>query len=254
MKTENNICKFLEWDSSFFGVRVARLSSRVLTDEIIKDAFAWCRENEIDCLYFLADSEDLRTVKLAEYHDFNLTDVRITFETRLKELSKAGNSDSIRPATSEDVAQLRQIARTNHRDSRFYYDGRFAPEKCDELFAVWIEKSLEGFADVVLTAKPGDVVQGYITCSVEPDGTGNIGLVGVNPNFQGQGTGRLLVGAALEWFGKRGVAEVTVVTQGRNIKAQRLYQRNGFVTAALELWYHRWFSQGVRSPSVNEGS
>jgi len=32
-----------------------------------------------------------------------------------------------------------------------------------------------------------------------------------------------------------------VVTQGRNLAAQRLYQRNGFVTASLQLWYHRWF-------------
>ena len=28
---------------------------------------------------------------------------------------------------------------------------------------------------------------------------------------------------------------------GRNLAAQRLYQRSGFVTASLQLWYHRWF-------------
>jgi hypothetical protein len=34
---------------------------------------------------------------------------------------------------------------------------------------------------------------------------------------------------------------VKTVTQGRNIPAQRTYQRCGFQTAAVQLWYHRWF-------------
>jgi hypothetical protein len=34
---------------------------------------------------------------------------------------------------------------------------------------------------------------------------------------------------------------VNVVTQGRNSKAQRLYERCGFLTRSVQLWYHRWF-------------
>jgi ribosomal protein S18 acetylase RimI-like enzyme len=36
---------------------------------------------------------------------------------------------------------------------------------------------------------------------------------------------------------------VSVVTQGRNVAAQRLYQRAGFVTASTQLWYHRWLDR-----------
>ena len=32
-----------------------------------------------------------------------------------------------------------------------------------------------------------------------------------------------------------------VVTQGRNIAGQRLYQRCGFLTRSVELWYHKWY-------------
>jgi hypothetical protein len=39
-----------------------------------------------------------------------------------------------------------------------------------------------------------------------------------------------------------GAQDVAVVTQGRNGAAQRLYQRCGFVTHALDLWYHKWYS------------
>ena len=37
----------------------------------------------------------------------------------------------------------------------------------------------------------------------------------------------------------------SVVTQGRNVAAQRLYQSAGFRTAAVQLWHHCWFTHGV---------
>ena len=47
----------------------------------------------------------------------------------------------------------------------------------------------------------------------------------------------------LSWSRQQHAKRVTVVTQGRNLAAQRLYQGNGFVTASLQLWYHRWFKK-----------
>ena len=32
----------------------------------------------------------------------------------------------------------------------------------------------------------------------------------------------------------------SLVTQGRNLYAQRLYQKAGFFTKGTELWYHKW--------------
>jgi hypothetical protein len=33
----------------------------------------------------------------------------------------------------------------------------------------------------------------------------------------------------------------TVVTQGRNVAAQRTYQGAGYRTSRTSLWFHRWF-------------
>jgi hypothetical protein len=41
--------------------------------------------------------------------------------------------------------------------------------------------------------------------------------------------------------GGRGASVLTVATQARNIAAQRLYQRAGFLTSSVRVWYHRWF-------------
>jgi hypothetical protein len=33
-----------------------------------------------------------------------------------------------------------------------------------------------------------------------------------------------------------------VVTQGHNVAAQRVYQREGFLTKTVSLVYHQWFN------------
>jgi hypothetical protein len=34
---------------------------------------------------------------------------------------------------------------------------------------------------------------------------------------------------------------VEIVTQGRNLSAQRVFQRAGAHVAAVELWFHKWY-------------
>jgi hypothetical protein len=37
-----------------------------------------------------------------------------------------------------------------------------------------------------------------------------------------------------------------VVTQARNVPAQRLYQKCGFITRSVELWFHRWSADALQ--------
>jgi RimJ/RimL family protein N-acetyltransferase len=48
---------------------------------------------------------------------------------------------------------------------------------------------------------------------------------------------------ALQWFADQGMDSMEVVTQGRNVAAQRLYQKCGFATKEVQLWYHHWFGE-----------
>jgi dTDP-4-amino-4,6-dideoxy-D-galactose acyltransferase len=126
--------------------------------------------------------------------------------------------------------------------SRFYFDPRVPPEQTSELYTTWIERSvLEGFADHVLVAERDGRACAYITGKREPTGQGSIGLVGVGKDARGRGVGIALVHALLRLFAARGVTSVTVVTQGRNIMAQRVYQRCGFLSQSVRLWFHKWF-------------
>jgi dTDP-4-amino-4,6-dideoxy-D-galactose acyltransferase len=238
-----NCCELLEWDSEFFGRRIARVGSRRL------DAATWralresCRELAVECLYFLCDSGDQSSIRAAEEAGFGFVDVRLTLERRFDSLPRDEHTaeEGLRLACQQDIAALRSIAEVSHRDTRFHADSHFPADRCDELYRTWIAKSCQGYADAVWVAGPAGRPTGYITCHVDPPDLGRIGLFAVATEAQGMGLGRRLVDAALEWLARQGASRVTVVTQGRNIQAQRVYQRAGFRTHLVECWYHRWF-------------
>lgn len=237
-------CQHLDWDSGFFGRRIARLTLSQVDQESIEHAMHWCHRHAIDCLYFLANADNAETVRLAEENKFRLVDIRVTLEKQLGNVQPIENRESqhmIRPHTLDDLPALRALAKVSHRDSRFYYDSNFSEPLCDALYETWIEKSCQGYAEVVFVANWQDQIAGYISCHRLDDVQGQIGLVGVAAPLQGKGLGKLLVNQVVNWFAEREIRRVTVVTQGRNVKAQRLYYRCGFMPYSVQLWYHRWF-------------
>jgi dTDP-4-amino-4,6-dideoxy-D-galactose acyltransferase len=236
------VCTYLEWDSQFFQRRIARLNRSRVDHATMAECEHWCRQHRIDCLYFLADSNDLETPRLAEANNFHLTDIRMTLGRVVVPDDFAANSfDGFRHAREDDLRALRTIARTSHHDTRFYFDGHFEQEKCDLLYATWIENSFRGFAQAVLVAEADGEPAAYLTCHLN-DQASQIGLVGVGEGHRGKGLATKLVRAFLSWSREQGAPRALVVTQGRNVPAQRLYQRNGFITSSMDLWYHRWFA------------
>lgn len=234
-------CVKLEWDTAFFGFPVARVLTDRLDAPLVSRIDAWCSRETIRCLYFLARGDDAETVELAERNGFRLVDVRIRFERDLLDTDNA-TDPSIRPAAAADHAALRRIARNAHRDARFYFDRNFSPDACDALYERWITASCEGFADAVFIAESATGPLGYVTCNARRgEGLGQIGLLGVDTESRGAGVGQSLVRAALAWFAPQGLATASVVTQARNLGAQRLYHRCGFLPRQVGLYFHKWY-------------
>ena len=236
------VCTYLEWDSEFFQRRIARLNRRRLHPATIAECARFCQQHSIDCIYLLADSDDPETPRLAEGNDFHFVDIRITLErpVRQEELADYGCNPT-RFARESDLPALRAIARTAHCDTRFYFDEHFAREKCDLLYQTWIENSFRGFAQAVLVAEADGEPAAYLTCHLNGQ-VSQIGLLGVAESRRGKGLATRLVRAFLSWSREQGAIRAMVVTQGRNVQAQRLYQHNGFLNSSLQLWYHRWFT------------
>jgi len=247
LRTGADLCCILEWDTAFFGFCIARVQVDHLTEEYISGIDTWCGENCVRCLYFLARSDDPATTRLAEDNSFRLVDVRLTLARDLS--NPTGGSEIghgcaalVRTVRPEDLDVMQRIARESHRTTRFYYDPNFPSHLRESLYVTWITQSCQGYADRVLIAELDNLPVGYLTCHLDSArDMGSIGLVGVSSHVQGRQIGQQLVREALGWFAAQGAREVSVVTQGRNLSAQRLYQRCGFLTRAVQLWYHRWY-------------
>jgi len=240
-------CILLPWDSEFFGFRIGRVEGHTLNPQQAEAIDAWCHQQAVRCLYFLASANDPQTSAAAEDAGYHLVDVRMTFKQKLLDARSSDGLSTglvIRPARPKDIPALREIGRVSYTLSRFYFDQGFARQRCDELYALWVEKSCQGYADEVLVAEVEGQPGGFITLKtiLEGEPHGEIGLVGISSQAQGRGLGPRLVEYGLAWFASQGLPAAEVVTQGRNLRAQRLYQRAGFVTEMVRLWYHKWFS------------
>jgi len=235
--------RYLDWDSKFFSVRIARIEDRFLTPLAAEFVDEWCKTHSIDCLYFLSDSGDPASTRAAEDAGYRFLDVRLTLHRSVAASSPVGpetSSVQIRQATAADIPQLRRIASGSHRTSRFYRDSNLPDTLCDRLYEIWIEKSVQGYAEVVWVAVSDGPPLGYLSCHLR-DGGGEIGLFGVSPAARGKGVGLGLLEHALEKFAAQGLQSATVVTQGSNVPAIRLFEKVGFRARTVEFWYHKWF-------------
>ena len=82
---------------------------------------------------------------------------------------------------------------------------------------------------------------GFLVCGMASEtATGSIELIGVAGHSACRGIGRALMHRAHTIMREAGCDRTQVVTQGRNIAAQRLYQGLGYRTLTVGWWLHRW--------------
>ena len=233
----------LEWDSAFFGLRLARVTGETLDAGSAAEVIAAGRAQRLDGLVLLLSASDATSIRVAEDAGFRLVDSRLTLER------PAGLPPPPRPARvstrehrPEDVPALESIAAGAHRSTRFWRDGRFSPERAAELYRTWIRQECRGGATRVLVAEGDGSPAGYVSCHGDPEGGARIGLLGVRNDMRERGVGAALLAAALAGFAENGSPAVGVVTQGHGIAAQRLYQRAGFLAVRMDLWFHCWLT------------
>jgi mycothiol synthase len=93
----------------------------------------------------------------------------------------------------------------------------------------------------LLLTRDGPVVTGFCWTKIHPDGVGEVYLLAVRPDHSGQGLGRALVGAGIEYLTvQRGCTQTIVYWDVSNKVACNLYQSIGFsVDQVAEVFRHR---------------
>ena len=240
-----NLVKKLAWDTDFFGLGVGYVSSRNLTENIYRKIHKFSEANHIKVLEYLCNCHDRESVIVAERQGFHFVDIRLTFEikTRYMEPDPLPEGFTYGIAEPRHIEELKRVGNNIYKDSRYYFDGHFDPQRINEFYRGWVEKAVLGtFDDICYCIFKEDKPVGFCTLRYTKLESANIGLVGFSEDFQGLGLGKKLMNHIISKSTDKGIKKIFVVTQGRNYMAQRLYQSAGFKTFSTELWYHKWLS------------
>ncbi len=102
------------------------------------------------------------------------------------------------------------------------------PMKSSKQFFLEFLSSVGGDLRNVLVASVKGAIVGYVNPVI--DGReGWIGGVGIVPSYRGKGIGKNLMSAAEDFCRSRGVTEVSLEVIEGNLRAQRLYEKLGYV-------------------------
>jgi dTDP-4-amino-4,6-dideoxy-D-galactose acyltransferase len=239
----------LEWDCHHFGLSVAQILGDEWDDAALGDALADARHERYQLVYWATSSDrPISKALLVEFRgsqvDQKATFVRRTMPEVDSSVAPPPPKLAVGPYAGTNASKsLVQLAIAAGVYSRFGVDSRIPPDKFEELYRVWIERSVRReIADDVLVVTNGAGVgslAGMVTVKVT-EGVGNIGLIAVSEEYRGQGIGSLLVQAAHHWMYQRDASEMNVITQRANAPACRLYERTGYTLASVQYYYHFW--------------
>ncbi|MBZ9631504.1 GNAT family N-acetyltransferase [Salegentibacter sp. LM13S] len=214
--------EILEWDSEFFGFKVAKIASNI-SDEHYQKILSQLHKEEVELIYFnsnfdVSESEYYTVLKIDEI-------VELSKELKLKKEfhPKVKFFDQTIPTT-----EMRNLLKRIARRSRFYFDDKIPNSKVYELYDIWLDKSVKHIgADAVLVYQDDDEVKGFATIRFRNNGEGIIPLMGVDAKSEGKGISFLLMEAIESYLIERNCSVLKSSTQSRNLKALKVYERFG---------------------------
>ncbi len=227
---------FLEWDSSFFGLRIGKaiVSTQKELEELsfIKDSLSGL----YDLIYIFSNNDITPPIP-----DSILVDRKVVYSMVVTEPSCFDNHilEYKDQFVSEDLLKL---ALASGEYSRYKLDSHFPPNSYERLYTRWIEQSVNhSIADEVFCYMVNDCPKGLITLKRD-NNSGIIGLVATDPECRGMGIGSAILQHVKHYLFTKGGKKLDVATQYDNKAACHLYEKAGFTVSSCTNVWHWWLN------------
>ncbi len=236
-----NNTQLLDWDSDILGISVAKILNPCLNEEKLRDCLEGLKKKGVKLVYWAIDSHDHTARQAALACDGFLADEKITYFLDLRSLSLTFPYSDVEIYQPQIASpELEDIALEIAQLSRFSNDPKLTTEQANKLYKAWINNACQKIAaKIVFVIKKQETIIGMLSID-EKRGRGDLSLLGVALNHQGQGLGKRLVYAALAWCIAQNYSFSQVVTHKANVKARYLYETCGFTQEKMEYFYHFW--------------
>lgn len=223
----------LTWDSEFFNLKIGKVFVKDKIDFNLIDNFLQ-NNKEYDLIYIFSNKE-IDTLKSIS------VDKKVRFVLQNKSISKSKIEIAVEEYESKEVSHsLLDLTFQSGQHSRFLLDPKFGKEKFEQLYQIWIEKSVQKkIAQKVYVTQHENTLTGFVTVGVK-DLEMNIGLIATDENYRGQGLGKALVHKVIADFNNSNQNILSVYTQLDNENACAFYEKCGFKLDNVEYIYHYW--------------
>ncbi|WP_026838071.1 GNAT family N-acetyltransferase [Gillisia sp. JM1] len=221
-----------KWDSNFFGYPVGIIKLKSVEEFDVQNFYLESKRFKL--VYVFCDLE-INNIK-----GLNLVDKKVVFS---KKISKPKNSEDIIEFDSSihSYDNLLDLAYLSGISSRFKIDTNFTNNEFLKMYKEWLDKSIEGQLAIKLFIKIIDSkIAGFITFKKNNADVTQIGLVAVDPNFQGRNIGSELIEKCESASVELNFSEIEVATQYENQPAKKLYLKNNFSFKNVTNIYHFW--------------
>jgi dTDP-4-amino-4,6-dideoxy-D-galactose acyltransferase len=242
---EKNKVIQLEWDSHFFGLNIGRIYAKDISIMDLEKTQKQAKKSNIKFIELFCDNADHSSIYSAENYGFHLADVRMTLEKKLEENEGENSlprSMIFKKALRQDIDELKKVSMGLFRSSRYYKYLNFDIDKVDQMFQIWIEKSVLGkIDDELYYIKNNTDIMTFCSLGYHRN-VASIGLFGVNKAYRDQKLATLMLTKIFEFLRQRHFDKVILITQGRNSSALITYQKSGFVISSVTLCYYKWLA------------
>jgi len=231
----------LEWDTKFFGYKVARIDVYQDSKAQIDQTINRLKLEDFKLAYFFVSPEDDTSNYSIKACSGLLVDEKVTYSYLIDEQAIFKVDDYVVIYNEDNVTQeLTQLTLQSGTYSRFKTDPKFRNSEYENLYKEWITKSVTNeIADQVLVYKEEDHILGFITLRIT-DSKGTIGLLAVDEKSRGKSIGKKLLNSSFSYFHNKNITTIEVVTQRVNQIACRFYEACGFKLSEIVNVYHLW--------------
>ena len=240
----------IPWDSALFGfpcwdVRPGGEASSVLAEAL--SGFVAERKAEGECLLVTkVPTRDVAMGRVLAENGFYVVEAMLDITLPLARLTPStavARGAALRPATTDDLEAILDIAGSAFHDDRFHLDPTLPPEKADRRYRGWVER---GFASgepvfVYEDTRRGRIL-GFYHIRELPNAAVDLSLAAVHPSCQGSGIGALMYQAMLEECRQRGYQTAVTRIAINNLPVANLFFRLGFTIREAVLTFH-WHYQ-----------
>lgn len=236
----SNFTEQLDWDSEFFGRKIAKIVLCNSDERYVEEKLAAYRSLDFDLVYIYLTAPTILSRSLCVSYNCKLVDCKMIYGIRVGE--KCETSPSV-VEYKGDPSQLYKLAFQSGVQSRYRTDTAFKEDDFKRLYRTWVDNSVEHLiADKVFVFNGEEDISGFVTVRIHADDS-SIGLIATDSQQRGRGIGSALVSAVKMYVKDVQAVNLTVATQKENTLACSFYEKNGFSLQSETNIYHAWLKK-----------